>query len=180
MRRRVVAPLVLLLALIAPVVQAEDYPRVVFPQGHALVADAGGAVTVGVPLLQIELRPGWVLAATRGTRFALADAGEDAGLDVQVAGGELTMLNLHDNALLRIPKGSYRLAAAGGHGVSIRPQTDDEATPLPAEAGTLSPGYRLSDAVMTQQQKYLDSLKIDVRDLNKALASLIRGLVPKQ
>ena len=38
-------------------------------------------------------------------------------------------------------------------------------------------GFLLSDSVMTRQQEYLSSLKIDIVDLNRAVASFIRRLL---
>lgn len=182
MPRFLAACIVLVISLCGQPARAENFPRVIFPEGHGLTADAAGAITVDVALLQIELRPGLVLAAERGTRFTLADTGDArAGHELRIIGGTLTILDLHDNVVLRVPPGSYSLApAAANAGLAIAPLPAAQASQLAADADVLSPGYRLSDAIMTQQQKYLDSLKLDVRDINNVLASLIRALVPRK
>jgi hypothetical protein len=182
MPRFLAACLILLISLCTLPSRAENFPRVIFPEGHALTADAAGTVSVDVALLQIELRAGLVLAAERGTRFALAGNGDArAGHELRIIGGTLTVLDLHDNAVLRVPPGSYSLApTAGNAGLAIAPLQAAQTGQVATDADALSPGYRLSDAIMTQQQKYLDSLKIDVRDINSVLASLIRALVPRK
>ncbi len=178
--RNVLVLVVSFLFNVQPLSAAEQFPRVVYPQGHVLAVDSDAAVVVDVALLQIELSPGLYLSAPRGTRFAAGTWG-NASPDqrLQVVGGDLTVLNLQSNAVAVLPPGHYRIAQGTGRStISAIPAPD--ASPLASTRESISPDYRLSDVVMTQQQKYLDSLKIDVRDLNKALASIIRGLVPRR
>lgn len=168
-------------------VWADDaLPRVAFPSGQTLPMNAAGHVTVRTALLQVELLPGLILSAPRGTQFSLAATnGEFGASGLTVLRGTLTALDLQSNAIMQLPPGRYLLASSPGATTAISAAPD--ATTLASGArdaqpatDTLTPGYRLSDAVMTQQQKYLDSLKVDVRDINNILASIIRGLVPRR
>lgn len=182
MCRRLAVFIVLLAALLAAPAHAGKYPRVVFPAGHVLAADATGGITVNVTLLQIELSPGLILSAPRGARFSVAAAsGALSDVELQIASGALTILNLQTNAVVLAPPGRYRFTAAAF--VQAVRAVSDAATgsDQPAFAAeAMSSGYRLADAILVQQQKYLDSLKIDVRDINSALASIIRSLVPRR
>jgi hypothetical protein len=182
MPRLLFACIAFVLAVCVLPARADGFPRVIFPEGHALAADAAGAVSVDVALLQIELRSGLVLSATRGTRLALASAGDaESEGELNVAGGSITIIDLRDNAVLRVPPGNYRLAPISTDaGLAIAALPMAQSGQIAADADVLTPGYRLSDAIMTQQQKYIDSLKIDVKDINKMLASIIRGLVPRR
>jgi len=179
---RLFAALVVVLLLLGHMsVRADDVmPRVVFPAGYGMPLQADGVVTVDTAWLQIELQPGWVVAAQRGTQFAIAVTDPVRQLTVlRVQRGTMTLIGLQTNALVRLPIGSYGITPAGldsnFHDASpaVNSAPDEDAEPL-------TPGYRMSDAVMTQQQKYLDSLKVDIRDINRGLASIIRGLFPRR
>ena len=171
---------VLFMLCIVPA-QAEDaFPRVLFPAGQILPGEAEYVVTVEGALMQVELRPGLIASAQRGTQFSLAKAGIfRQSTQLNVVRGTLTLADIQTNAITQLPPGSYVINAA-----EITLKSDDAGSDRNSAASeepeTLTPGYRLSDAVMTQQQKYLDSLKVDVRDINKVLASIIRGLVPRR
>lgn len=158
----------------------EVLPRVVFPPGYEIPLQADGVVTVDTAWLQIELQPGWVVAAQRGTQFAIAVTDPARQLTLlRVQRGTMVLIGLQTNALAQLPIGSYGITPAGldsnfhdaSPGAMRAPGEDTE---------PLAPGYRMSDAVMTQQQKYLDSLKVDIRDINSGLASIIRGLFPRR
>jgi hypothetical protein len=152
---------------------ADTLPRVVFPPGYALPE---GVVTVEGALTQVEVRQGQIVSAQRGDQFSMATAGllSDA-IHLNVLRGILTLVDVETNAITQLPPGSYVIAATG---VSLKP---GDGSSIPGgDTEALAPGYRLSDAVMTQQQKYLDSLKVDIRDINHVLASIIRGLVPRR
>lgn len=162
--------------------RAADYPRVVFPAGHVLPAVGDATADVDVALLQVELRPGLILSATRGTRFALASRSDNSpDQELRIDGSPLTIIDLPSNSVVIVPPGRYRLALAPGvSSPLVAPPPTSDVSPDALDTSALSPGYRLSDAIMTQQQKYLDSLKIDVRDINNFLASIIRSLVPRR
>jgi hypothetical protein len=166
-----------LLSCALPAAAGEEFPRVVFPDGHVLSADPNGMVTVENSLVQIELSRGKIASAQRGTQFAISNSEPSAGVvQLRVQRGTIILVDVQSNTLAQIPPGSYRIhpegiEAVGPFTVRGGAEADD------AEVST--PSYRLSDAVMTQQQKYLDSLKVDIRDINKALASIIRSLVPR-
>jgi hypothetical protein len=173
----------LLLPTSAALVFAGDYPRVIYPIGHTLPADAQGSVKVQVPLLQIEIRPGLILSASRGADIQVRPSSEPSGSqDLLIQGGAITAIDLLTNDVAVLPPGSYRVSSitvSAPSGISPQ-QALAESNPISSEVDVMSPSFRLSDAILTQQQKYLDSLKIDVKDINKMLASIIRGLVPRR
>ncbi|MFA7321752.1 MAG: hypothetical protein WC000_09850 [Dokdonella sp.] len=163
---------------------ADAFPRVVFPADYVLAIDAEGIVTADVALVQVELHPGLIVSAVRGAQFAVTsgDAGSDS-TNFRVLQGTVIAADLLANAVTRLTPGRYVITRKSGLAAETRVVTDD--TP---ESGNvigndpehLTPGYRLTDAVMVQQQKYLDSLKVDVRDVNNILASILRSLVPRR
>jgi hypothetical protein len=153
----------LLLPTSAALVFAGDYPRVIYPIGHTLPADAQGSVKVQVPLLRPSSEP-------------------SGSQDLLIQGGAITAIDLLTNDVAVLPPGSYRVSSitvSAPSGISPQ-QALAESNPISSEVDVMSPSFRLSDAILTQQQKYLDSLKIDVKDINKMLASIIRGLVPRR
>lgn len=155
-------------------------PRVVFPPGYGMPLPTDGVVTVGTAWLQIELQPGWVVAAQRGTQFAIAVADPARQLTMlHVQRGTVTLVGLQTNALAQLPVGSYGITPAGLD-VNFRSASPAATGASGEDTEPLTPGYRMSDAIMTQQQKYLDSLKVDIRDINSGLASIIRGLFPRR
>ncbi|KAF0162703.1 MAG: hypothetical protein FD157_3812 [Rhodocyclaceae bacterium] len=181
MGRLFAALVVVLLLLGRTSARADDVlPRVVFPPGYGMPLQADGVVTVDTAWLQLELQPGWVVAAQRGTQFAIVAADPARQLiALRVQRGTMTLVGLQTNALAQLPIGSYGITPAGLD-VNFR-GASPAATGAPGEdTEPLAPGYRMSDAVMTQQQKYLDSLKVDIRDINSGLASIIRGLFPRR
>ncbi len=181
MRRFHTFLLSILLALGALSATAADIsPRIVFPAGQDWPSPADGMITVEGPLLQFELHPGQVISATRATRFSLAKNGSESdAVELNVVQGAVTWVDLDANAISHLPPGRYVLAPAGP-GVKVLDATAGRAMIPREETETLAPGYKLADSIMTQQQKYLDTLKVDVRDLNHFLASIIRGLVPRR
>jgi hypothetical protein len=162
---------------------AGEFPRVVFPQGHTLETDASGVLTVSDAWLQLEVRPGLIISAERGTRFSARPvSGASELTDLRIDHGAPTIIDIRSNAVFRIPPGQYRIDTSPNAAVMISAVSGaiPDAVSSPAGNDSLSPGYRLSDSIMIQQQKYLDSLKIDVRDINNVLASIIRSLVPRR
>jgi hypothetical protein len=162
---------------------AAEYPRVLFPSGQAPVPDGSGMLAVDEAMLQIEIQPGVVVSAERGTRLLARPVGGSPGvLDLYIEHGSPTVIDTRTNAMVRVPPGRYRIDALHDSMAMLGAGTapNDGAGFLPGANDGLSPGYRLSDSIMTQQQKYLDSLKIDVRDINNVLASIIRSLVPRR
>lgn len=170
---RLLAFLLLLSRLLMPLPGAagDSSPQILFPPDQAWPADASGAITVEGALLQIELRPGQVISAQRGARLSLVKTGSGNEVELSVLHGPVIWLDIATNTVSPLPPGTYIVAPTGLVERGRIPRD---------EADTLTPGYRLADAIMTQQQKYLDSLKVDVRDINHFLASIIRGLVPRR
>lgn len=160
------------------------FPRVVFPADYVLAIDAEGIITADVALLQVELHPGLIVSAERGTQFAVAPA--DAGTDsngLRVLQGTVIAADLLANAVTRLAPGRYVITRKPGLAAEtlvVADATAESSSVTGNDPEHLTPGYRLSDAVMVQQQKYLDSLKVDVRDVNNILASILRSLVPRR
>lgn len=185
-RIRAMLVFALLMLYVLPGWAGDALPRVVFPAGQALPINVAGHVTADMALLQVELLPGLIVSAPHGTQFSIATTdGEFRASGLTVLRGTLTALDLQSNVVMQLPPGRYVVASSPGIAAAISAAPDETALPSGTQAAhaatdTLSPGYRLSDAVMTQQQKYLDSLKVDVRDINNILASIIRGLVPRR
>lgn len=174
-----------LLTLCSLSAAAEDaFPRVVFPAEYVLAIDADGIVTTDVALLQVELHPGLIVSAERGTQFAVTsgDAGSDS-ISFSILQGTVIAADLLANAVTRLAPGRYVITRKPGLAAEtlVIPDATAESSRVGGnDSGALTPGYRLSDAVMVQQQKYLDSLKVDVRDVNNILASILRSLVPRR
>ncbi len=144
---------------------AEEYPKVLFgilPQAQ----DGGRSFEVAGNLLQIQLTPSLVVSAGQGALLNLF-SGPDGGFLLTVNGGAVIALELDTDRLIDLPPGAYRLGTR---------------QVLPVDgAGTTSDyrqGFALADSIMVRQQSYLDTLRIDVRDINKGLVSIIRGLFP--
>jgi hypothetical protein len=163
-RRMLVAGFVIAIAGIGPAA-ADEYPKVLFgvlPQAR----DGGRSFEVEGNLLQIQLAPGLVVSAGRGALLNLFP-GPDGGFLLAVNGGSVMAVETDVSRIVDLPPGAYRLGTR---------------QPLPArEAGFASDyrqGFALADAIMVRQQSYLETLRIDVKDINKGLVSLIRGLFP--
>ncbi|MFH1873203.1 MAG: hypothetical protein ABIK82_15205 [Pseudomonadota bacterium] len=159
-------------------------PRVVFPADYVLAIDAEGIVTADVALLQVELHPDLIVSAERGTQFTVTPAGADSdSTSFRVMRGTVIVADLLANAVTRLAPGRYVITRKQGLASesSVIPDDTPESSSVAGnDPEHLTPGYRLSDAVMVQQQKYLDSLKVDVRDVNNILASILRSLVPRR
>jgi hypothetical protein len=170
---RLLTFLILLFQALMPLpgVAGDFSPTILFPPGQAWPTNASDAVTVEGALLQIELRPGQVISAQKGARLSLVQVGGSDNLELGVLQGSVIWLDMATNTISPLLPGTYAIAPAGLVERGRIPRDEPD---------TLAPGYRLADAVMTQQQKYLDSLKVDVRDINHFLASIIRGLVPRR
>ena len=127
-------------------------------------------------LLQLRVGRDIVLSAARGARLAiLRNDGTDAGTLVVVLSEPVVAVDTAANRLAVLGVGSHFLrdgAAQGEWAVALAPAG---AQRPPGMAG-IAP--LLGDAVMLRQQAYLDSLRIDVQPLNRAIASFIRKLFP--
>ncbi len=148
------------------------------------VASTGGEVSalLDTPLeaagelLQVRLSPGVVLSAARGARLALLrqDAG-DAG----------TLVIVLREPVMAVDTAGNRVAALGLGGHFVRDGRPDgdwvvRVPPRGAERGGAMAGQAplLGDGIMVRQQAYLDSLRIDVQPINRAVAAFIRRLLP--
>jgi hypothetical protein len=149
---------------------AQEHFNALYPSAQTAIT-AGQSHLVAVPLQQIDLGGGIILSAERGTVLTLTRQ-KDGTVEVLVNDGNLTLVNIAANSLVPLPAGSLATVQPNGEAIS---HGATYAGAMPIVAG--GDRYHLADAVMVRQQQYLDSLKIDVRVINNALANLIRGLV---
>jgi hypothetical protein len=144
---------------------ANEYPKVLFgflpqAQENELSFEVSGN------LLQIQLTPTLVVSAGEGALLNLYP-GADEGYVLTVNGGAVIVLELDTDRIIELPPGAYRL------GTRTALAIDDRAT-----ATDYKQGFALADSIMVRQESYLEMLRIDVRDINKGLVSLIRRLFP--
>ncbi len=160
--------------------------EVVVIHGQAdIAATARGLVDADIrvasALLQIELGPGLVVSAGQGARFALMRVdGNEARHVVIVLAEPVLAVNLALNQARTLATGSHVLQAAAAAPGSTE-AGDWAVTVAAADArrriGPAGTDVLLGDGVMVRQQAYLDSLRIDVLPLNRAIASFIRRLL---
>lgn len=126
------------------------------------------------PLLQIQLGPGLVASMGEGTSLRFSPVARETGrYALRVDSGVV---------LVAIP-GSPRVHALheGYYPVTVSPDTAQTvvsrglAMPSLSTPG-MAQGFHLGDMVLTQQDRYLDSLRINVTTINTAVVSVINGL----
>ena len=197
MIRRAKSWLLLLLVLLAQAVigcavHATEAapPKILFDAGGTPGGSLlpGEAIEVRSELLQIEIAPGMVLSAGRGAMIALLQpAHADAHLVVAVLAGPVLALNLGLNEVRDLGIGSHllslRAAQAGERAAQRTGGAADWALALATSdqerrALGLGQGFQFADSIMIRQQAYLDALRIDVRQINHGLASVIRRFFP--
>lgn len=130
----------------------------------------GATIKVEKRLLQFQLAPGYVLSVEPRAEFTLPDPNADNALNVLA--GEVVVADLLRNRVRVLTIGRYPV-----------PDTSTAMPSTPAGSAALDDlthrqGFRLSDSIMLRQQDYVESLSIDVRDLNRALLSILRALIP--
>ena len=121
---------------------------------------AGETMHVSSGPLQVNLAPDLVLAAATGAEFLLVPTASGAP-DIHVGTGQVLLVDLARNTVVRLPPGSYRAAAATG----VPPETP------PFERQD----FRFGDYILVRQQEYLDKVGISVEPLNRAILGFIRG-----
>ena len=143
--------------------------------GESLPSGKQLSYVVEGSLLQLSLSPDLILSAGNGAEFTILYSEPDDTLLINLTAGQALVFDVRRNRLLELNHGvnSWTL-----HGELPVRDSDDLLRSVARDAVSRSP-YKLSDSIMARQQQYLGSLRIDVRDLNKGLASIIRGLVPK-
>lgn len=138
---------------------------VLFPPGHQPVA-MNEPLQVAIDVIQFDLGEGRIVSAARGAELQFQHG--SVGIEAHVANGTVTLVDLPGNQVIPLNPGTTHtlesLAAA---------HADDAERGLPMPPAL--PTYRLPDAVLVKQQHYIKSLRIDVRDLNRGLASIIRA-----
>ena len=181
----------LLLALPAA---ARELPPVIHGDAAVQMNAFGAVFEVASDLVQVRLNSSLVATAAKGAAFEIYPP---------LLGGSSEMLHVTRGSVVLIDERSDRAAtiAAGGrltYAAAVAPSVQPEIVAdlaTPAEAHAIAPpaeledattrwqlqegrqGFLLSDSVMTRQQEYLSSLKIDIVDLNRILASFIRRLL---
>ena len=163
----------------------EGFPRVI--HGDSAIAQRGPAgltnelLEVESGLVQILLAADVALAVGAGSRFAI--------LRPDKAEGKFVVMVLAEPVLaLHTGLDKIQTLRLGGHLVDTGPREPDSArnewvVPLFAPDGSAAKGLSAKDLqlgswVMVRQQAYLDSLRIDVRPINQAIATFIRRLFP--
>ena len=146
---------------------AETYPKVLFgslPQSE----ENERSFEVTDSLLQIQLTSTLVISAGKGAMINLFAEADSAYL-LTVNGGAVIALELESDRVIDLPPGAYRI----GERTVLSPESSNGATDY-------KQGFALADYYMVRQQSYLDSLHIDVRDINQGLVSLLHHLFPGQ
>lgn len=143
--------------------------------GKPIIENEFSSTSVDASLRQIELSPDLILSAGRGASFSIHYP-ENAGVVmVSLSAGPAVILDIKRNRLLELNPGQSSLSLAQG----LPPDGSEPEPGVAARDALMRNPFKLSDSIMARQQQYLGSLKIDVRDLNRGLASIIRSLVPK-
>ena len=138
----------------------------------SLVATAakGAAFEVYPPLFGDSKE---ILHVTRGTVVLIDERSDRA--ETIAAGGRVT----YEAAAARSAQPDVVIADPArlpeAHAIAAPAELEDATTQWQLQEGRQ--GFLLSDSVMTRQQEYLASLKIDIIDLNRVLASFIRRLL---
>lgn len=148
---------------------AESFPKVLF--GNIDPGADTGSFAVEEQLLQLQLSPRWVVSAGRGALFNVAAAPETGSVLLTVNGGSVMALDLENDQVAALPPGSYHLD----------PREDASGNPaiVPPDP-QYRQGFALANWVLVRQQTYLDSLRLDVRDLTHGLASILRALANRK
>ncbi len=147
-----------------PSATAAEYPKVLFGS-LPLMQENEQSFEVTDSLLQLQVTPSLVISAGKGALFNLYP-GPDNGFVLTVNGGAVIAMELDANQVVELPPGAYR--------IGVRQVSATEV----AAAPDYKQGFSLADYVMVQQQTYLEKLRIDVKDINRGLAALLRGLFP--
>lgn len=163
---------------------AEEAPRLLFASDGGQFPVVGAPVAVDARLVQVSLAANLVLAAGEGANFLIEEApGGPAGTHILGVGrGPVLLIDTARQRMERLGRGSYLVGAGRGsepaalQGLGNRSPGDDSPAHRDLE---LRQGFQLGDAIMTRQQAYLDSIRIDVRDINRAFSSLLRAIAGK-
>lgn len=174
--------------LMPPAAQAGEQPEVIFDAGvsAALVPDT--PLRVDSALIQVQLGEHRVLSATKGAELVLRrpDAARNQYL-IEVASGDVSLIDILGNSFDPLPPGTR---ISGPVPCADPPSTNcaeflvELPGSLPGQAVTggkpieaIGPhqNFQLSGAVMLRQQKYLDSIRIDIRDINSVFSSILRA-----
>lgn len=172
---------------------ARELPPVIHGVAAVQANMFGAVFEVESATCQIRLNRSLVATATQGAAFEVYAPllGDDGSEMLHVTRGSLILIDeARDRAERLAPGGrvAYRAAPAApadqGTGLAGLPealrfsaatQLEDAYTQWQQQESRQ--GFLMSDSIMTRQQEYLASLKIDIRDLNHALASFIRRLL---
>lgn len=182
---------ILIAFLLAPLAaSAEEMPQLLFERGEKTELTLNKTIAVRSELIQIQIGPHSILSAKKGDEFQIRQASPDnpEPLSIAVITGHVMLYDLANNNAVNIKAGTTltgpnRIActdssSAGCLEFRIHPESASFGAE-PESLDTSLPGSKknlaLSSFVMTKQQKYLDSIRIDVRDINNVLGSILRG-----
>lgn len=182
--------LALLLPVTAPAVEP---PGIIFDRDKSTTLALDEPIRIESGLVQIQLGEYWVLSAARESEFIISQS-EKEGYLIRVVSGEVNLIDTLNDLLEPLPGGTRISgprpvpcadgAAGCGRFLVERPRGMSGGAGAMGEkaTGEIDPhqNFRLSGAVMLKQQKYLDSIRIDIRDINKVFGSILRAFGGKQ
>jgi hypothetical protein len=128
----------------------------------------------GQPLLQLQLAPGLVVSMGKGTlmRFSALDI-DAASYVLTIDNGFVLVTIPGTDRVYTLREGYYPVTLAPGAAQTF--DARDVTMPTLADPG-IQQGFLLGDMVLTQQDLYIASLRINISMINTALVSVIRGI----
>ena len=153
--------------------QTSQSPEVVPDAGTPSINNSFSITGLDTSLGQIELSPDLILSAGRGASFNISYPDDAGVVTISLFVGPVAVFDIKRNRLIELKPGQNSLSLTEG----LPPVGSESGSALATRDAVLRSPYRLSDWIMARQQQYLGSLKIELRDLNKGLASIIRSLV---
>lgn len=173
-------------------VAAREFPSVIHGDAAMHVHSFGAVFEIESDATQVRLSRSLVATAGKGTAFELyAPLLDDDSKMLHVTRGSLVLIEEWSDRAETVAAGERFFYGAIHPARSVdeadrvrRPEIRTIAAATKLEDAYTQwqhqeahPGFQLSDSVMTRQQEYLSSLKIDIIDLNRALSSFIRRLL---
>jgi hypothetical protein len=163
-------------------------PEVIHGEASASTNAFGAVYEIESDVGQIRLSPSLVATAAKGTVLEVYAPifGDDTGF-IRVTRGNVALIDERSDRAQTIATGgriAYDTTPAPIAGENGPVESPAIAAPRELEEATTQwqllesrQGFVLSDSVMTRQQEYLASLKVDITDLNRVLASFVRRLL---
>lgn len=185
-----------ILGLLMPLAaQAADLPEVIFDPNKSVALALDTPIRIDSRLIQVQLGEYWVLSAAEESEFVISrPESEKAGYLIRVVSGDVNLIDTLNDRLTPLPSGTRisgphfapcadNAAADCGRFMVERSGVLSGSTATDAEVtGKIDPhqNFQLSGAVMLRQQKYLDSIRIDIQDINKVFGSILQAFGVKK